>query len=363
VWLADTNLVAAGGVQPGGWTNNSALIIALSLDAEKLVDWRGAAFGFQFLQFNGANTNGEAGSVPGYNGIVGANPHQRSELYEAWYEQRLFEDVLKIRLGRSTPAADFNNVLRSISLTDYNQNIPALSGLLYSTIFVNGSMLGALPGYYNPGDGVTLNITPTDHFYINVGAYDGNLARGVQTGLNPPQFNGYYFTIAELGYDWLLGDGKHPGKMGIGLWRQTGLLGTSSGITQDGTGGVYTFGSQRIAYGLNERVTKSSISVFYQFGVNSSQTLPINQYYGAGITGFGLIGDREQDSIGLGMGLSVLNPNLFARQTDLMFQAYYQAHLFAATFLQPTISYIPIPGASPTVPGALTMTMRLTVLF
>ena len=75
--------MAAGGAQPGGWTNNSALLIGLGIDAEKLVDWRGASFGFQFLQFNGANTNGEAGSIAGYNGIVALQPHQRTELFEA----------------------------------------------------------------------------------------------------------------------------------------------------------------------------------------------------------------------------------------------------------------------------------------
>ena len=46
-----------------------------------------------------------------------------------------------------------------------------------------------------------------------------------------------------------------------------------------------------------------------------------------------------------------------------MFQAYYQAHLFASIFLQPTVSYIPTPGLSPTLPGALATTLRLTVLF
>jgi porin len=363
IWLADTNLLAAGGAQPGGWTNNSALFISLAIDAEKLVDWRGAAFGFQFLQVNGANTNGEAGSVPGYNGIVGLQPFQRTELYEAWYEQKLFEDTLKVRVGRVTPASDFNNVLRPITLKDLNQNIPALSGLLYATVFANGSMIRALPGYYNPGDGVTVNFTPTSNSYLNAGVYNGNLARGIQTGLNPPLFNGYYFAISEIGVDWLLGEGQHPGVFAIGLWRQTGLLGTPNGITQDGTGGFYLFGSQRIAHGFNEQVPSSSLSFFYQFGVNDSQTLPINQYYGAGVTAFGVIGDRAQDSMGMGMGLSRLNPHLFARPSELMFQTYYQAHLFAATFLQPTITYIPTPGASATTPSALALTMRLTVLF
>jgi carbohydrate-selective porin OprB len=63
--------------QPGGWTNNSALFIGLDVDAEKLVGWRGASFGFQFLQFNGADTNADAGSIAGYNGIVGLPPFNR----------------------------------------------------------------------------------------------------------------------------------------------------------------------------------------------------------------------------------------------------------------------------------------------
>jgi porin len=127
-------------------------------------------------------------------------------------------------------------------LADGNQNIPAVSGLIWSPIFVNASMIGAMMGFYNPGNGVTINFTPSKSFYVNLGVYDGNRARGIQTGVNPPLFNGYYFNIAEVGIDWLLGEGGHPGQFGIGLWRQTGLL-SVQGITEDGTGGFYLFGS------------------------------------------------------------------------------------------------------------------------
>jgi porin len=67
--------------------------------------------------------------------------------------------------------------------------------------------------------------------------------------------------------------------------------------------------------------------------------------------------------MGMGVGVSRLNPYLFDRPTEVMLQAYYQAHLVAATFLQPTVSYIPTPGVSSATPGALALTMRLTVLF
>lgn len=362
VWFADTNVVAAGGAQPGAWSNNSSLLVGLTVDAQKLVGWRGAAFGFELLQANIGDTNAEAGTVPGYNGIGGRPPNNRTEIYEAWYLQEMIKDVLQMRIGRSAPTYDFGNVTRPVKLDDSAQNIPAVSSLLMVPLFVNGSMLGAMPGYYNPGNGVTVNFAPAREFYLNVGVYDGNLARGVQTGLVPPTFNGYYFNIAEIGTNWLLGEAGHPGQFGIGLWQQTGVL-TAGGISQDGTGGFYLFGSQRVAFGVNPAVEKSSISVFYQVGANNSQTMPITQYYGAGITGFGLLGNRASDSMGLGVGLSRLNPVLFARPSELMLQGYYQAHLFATTFLQPTVSYIPTPGLSPTLPGALAMTMRLTVLF
>lgn len=362
LWLADTNIVAAGGQQEGGWTNNSALFVSLGIKAEKLVDWRGASFGFQFLQLNAGNTNGQAGVVTGYNGIVGQAPYNRSELYQAWYQQEMLKDVLKIRIGRSVPTFDFNNVLRSVTFADPNENIPGLSGVLFTPIFVNTSMLGVLPGYYNPGDGVTVNFTPTKFFYVNLGIYGGGLARGVQTGISPPQFNGYLFNIAEIGVDWTMGEALHPGKFSIGLWRQTGVL-SVSGVTEDGTGGFYLFGSQQLAHGVNPQVTSSSVSAFFQFGANASRTLPVNQYYGAGLTGFGLVGGRDKDTMGIGAALSRLNPTIFARSTELMIQAYYQAHLFTATFLQPTVTLIPTPGAAPNLPMTVTTTLRLTLLF
>jgi porin len=362
LWLADTNLVAAGGAEPGAWSNNSALIVGLGLDAEKLVGWRGASFGFDFLQFNGADTNAQAGSVAAYNGIVGAPPFQRTELLEAWFLQEIVKDVLKVRIGRTAPSYDFGNIGRPVTFDDDRQNIPAVSGLLWTPLFLNASIIGAMLGYYNPGNGVTVNFTPSKSFYVNLGAYDGNRARGVQTGISLPQFNGYVFAIGEMGVNWTLGDGHHPGQFSIGLWRQTGLL-TANGVSQDGTGGFYLFGSQRVAFDLNRSVSKSSISVFYQLGANDSQTLPITQFYSAGVTGFGLVGRRERDSMGFGGALSRLNPVLFARPTELMFQAYYQAHLFAAVFLQPTVTVIPTPGASPDLPCTVATTLRLTVLF
>jgi hypothetical protein len=53
--------------------------VDLSLDLEKLLGIPGAQFGVEFLQFNGENTNGQAGVVTGYNNLPGPPPLDRSE--------------------------------------------------------------------------------------------------------------------------------------------------------------------------------------------------------------------------------------------------------------------------------------------
>jgi porin len=186
LWLVDTNGLISGGAQPGKWSSNSALIIGANFDAEKLLDWKGASFGIQFLQFNGQDTNGQAGSVQGYNSLPGAKPLDRSELYQLWYRQTLLDDKIIFRIGKTIPTYDFNNVARPVPTRDEALSIPAVTGLLYTPVFVNPTLLGAIGGYYNSVYGVTVTLAPTKNSYLNYGFYDGNVARGVQTGLTGP---------------------------------------------------------------------------------------------------------------------------------------------------------------------------------
>jgi porin len=378
LWLADGNYLLSGGRQPGKWSWNSALIIGANVDAERLFAWKGASFGVQFLQFNGQDTNGQAGSVQGYNSLPGHKPLNRSELYQLWYRQTLFNDKLVFRIGKIVPTYDFNNVARPVPTHDETLDIPAVTGLLYTPVFVNPTLLGAIGGYYNSVYGFTLTLVPTKNTYLNYGTYDGNIARGVQTGLTGPHFNGYYFNILEAGVDWVAA-GKYPGEFGVGGWYQTGLLQARLGISQRGTDGGYLFGGQRIWSNSTEPMAAdgeektfipisqaghhASISMFVQFGLNNSDILPVKDYFGAGLTGFGLVPLRPDDSVGLGMAQSWLNHHLLNRPSELMFQGYYQAHLYAGAFFQPAISYIPTPGASSSLGSAWAVTFRFTLLF
>src|SRR4051794_17777318 len=211
LWIGDASGVLSGGRNPGHWGLNGLTIADLFLDTEKLFGWTGSSFGTQFLQFTGQPTNILAGAFPGFDSLEVTPPLVRQELYQLWYRQSLFDDKLIVRVGKTVPTYDFNNVVRPVPVSDPSAGIPAVSGLIYTPIFVNPTMLGVIPGYYNSAVGVTTTFAPTNALYMSYGFYDGNLARGRQLGLEGPHFNGYYFHIGEVGYAYRVGSEKKPG--------------------------------------------------------------------------------------------------------------------------------------------------------
>jgi porin len=366
VWVGNGNYLFAGGENPETSSFNSLFVANLTLDLAKLAHIPGAQFDVEFLNFAGQPSNQEAGTVTGYNGLTGRPPLTRSELYELWWRQSLFDDKLIVRVGKSVPTYDFNNVTRALKTTEESLTIPAVTSLIYTPIFVNPTILGNLPGYYNSAYGATTTVAPNKNLYLSYGIYDGDLARGDQTGLwAGPRFSGYYFNIAELGGGWVLGSNKFPGSAGIGGWDQTGTLSltsTTAAISESGTQGIYTFGSQRL-WNLTADPAGGSVSAFFQFGTNDSRTMLAHKYFGFGLTGFDLIPGRPADSIGGGLAWSWLNKNLGFRSDETLIQFYYQAQIVGNLYLQPAFTYAPNPGASPDLRPAAVVTVQTTVLF
>jgi porin len=377
VWLGDTNWLMTGGRQPGEWSFNELALIDLNVDTEKLFGLPGGMFGIQFLQFAGQPTNIQAGLVQGYNSLPGQPPLVRQELYQLWWRQEFFDGKLIVRIGKSAPTFDFDNVARPVPTGDPTAAIPSVSGLLYTPLFVNPTILGKLPGYYNSATGITTTFAPTQSFYLSYGCYDGNLGTGEQIGLRGPQFNGYYFHIWEAGWSWSLGPDNKPGNFGCGFWDQTGKL-TAVNLAQvNGAQGVYLFGAQRLWF-RNPGQDNSGVSGFLQFGANNSNTMLARQYFGLGLTGFGLVPSRPNDTMGCGLAWAWLNPDPDAgrfffpgvassssalRSNELLLQSYYQAHLRGSTYFEPALSFCPNPGERPGIHADWALTLRLIVLF
>ncbi|MGV3740199.1 MAG: carbohydrate porin [Gammaproteobacteria bacterium] len=361
-WMGDTNQLFSGGIPDAKLnTDNSVLLLNLNIDMERFTHWRGGVFNAAFLQQNAQNTNAQAGVFQGYNSLPDIPPFNRSELYNLWYQQALFNQTLFIKIGKTVTTLDFNNVIKPDALEPGRPNIPAVTSLMFTPIFINPAVDGIMPGYTNSAYGITLNFTPIKQWYLSYGVYDGNLAQGKQTGLTGPTFNGSYFHVAETGAAWVLGKHKRPGNIGVGIWRQTGLIKQQT-FSEPNASGLYAFGSQRLWY-KNPGLSTEGISGYYQYGVTNSTVLPMTQYMGCGLTAFGLIGNRLDDSLGLGTALSWLNKKRTNRSSELMFQIYYQAKVTREIYVEPAISYIPTPGINTDYKSVWSGTIRGILLF
>jgi porin len=362
-WIGNADYLLTGGVKPRTWSFNSLLFLNLNIDLEKLASIPGASIDAELMQFNGEDANGKAGVLTGYDGLPGGKPFVRTGLCELWWRQSLFDNKIVIRVGKTIPTYDFNNVTRAVPTSDATLQIPAVSGLIYTPVFKNPTLIGAMPGYYNSAYGITADFAPTRNFYFTYAFYDGAVASGIQTGLRTePVFNGHYFAIGEAGYAYSLSDEKLIGKIAAGGWAQTGELYAPGDTSQNGSQGFYTFLSQRL-WRRHVGIDNSGVSGFLQFGINDSRTMIFNQYFGMGFTGFGLIPHRPVDSIGTGLAWTWLNRRYGLRSNEAILQSYYQMHLVGTSFFEPVFSYIPNPGKSSRTQGAVAMTAQVTVLF
>jgi len=377
--ILDGNWLMAGGVRPHSLSGNFVLGLNLSIDTAKAFHIPGGQIGAEFLEFNGSNTNGYAGSVQSYNGLTGSAPLTRQELHQLWWRQKLFRDKLILKFGKLNGTSEFNTVLVPVLLVEPTLQDWTISDLVYAPSGINPTLFARLPGYYNTAYGATIAFLPTKSFYASYGIFDGNLARYVQTGLNlGPDFNTYKFNIAETGYAWRLGSQGKPGRIAAGGWHQTGQLPTPAGTYVNGASGFYAFASQRLWYHHPGR-DASGLGSFYQYGYSNSASTIVTRYGGAGLTGVALVPKRPADTMGIGLAWSRLNQTPGAgafffpgvpsastslRPSETMLQAYYQAVLIPwKLVLVGAYTSIPTPGARHDLPWANALTVRLNVLF
>lgn len=389
--INDANGLLTGGLGPGKWIGQNLTVADVSFNADEAGVWDGAMFGTQFLYYAGygpgpvvngmeqanGSPNALAGSVMGFNSLDGPPPVHRAELYQLWYRQALCDNRLIVRIGKSVPTYDFGNVSKPVQARDPDASIPSVSSAILTPLYVNPTMLGLIPGYYNSATGVVVTAVPTDDLYAQYGFFDGANANGVQTGLTGPQFDGRYFHIGEVGLHWAIDTDEKPGRFAVGYWGQTGALTGFSGQRISGGQGFYLFGSQRL-YWENADENNNGLSFYYQFGTTNSAFVFTERYFGCGFTYHGPLRNRDDDSAGfaLGWGKMTDDPNasaayfkgfqpgqapLGADETILTW--YYQIKVGPNTFLQPNLTYIPNPARVAGTPAAFPFTVQAVMLF
>ncbi|MBK7405976.1 MAG: carbohydrate porin [Phycisphaerales bacterium] len=343
-------------VWDGGVANRastrSILDANLTADLETLFGLAGGSVFVDFYSTDGRGGSADAGDFQGFSNIeTGDNIDQ---IAEVWYEQRLFDDRLRIKAGKIEANSEF-------AFVDAAGEFINSSAGFSPTIF-------PMPTYPDPACGLTLFVYPTEQLYLGAGVFDGSATvDGVHTGGRGPKdffsddHSDDYVFLAEAGLTWNQAGALGAGRFALGAWHHTGDFTTFAGDPDSGSEGFYALVEQQLVAhedGLRD------LTAFAQYGWADPDVSEANHHIAAGLTCSGICAARPDDAAGLYCShVDFSGQAGFAESGETALELYYLIALTPWASIKPDIQYILDPSGDPAVDDAIVATLRISVSF
>jgi porin len=361
----------------------------LQLDTQPALGWAGGLFNVSGLQIHGRNLS--ADNLGTLQLATAIEADSATRLWELWYQQKMFDDKVDIKIGQQSIDQEFTNS-------------PSAATFLNSTFgwaeLPAANMPGGGPAYPLSALGVRARAHPTDTLTIQAGVFNGS---PVFHNFGDPQkqnpsgtsfpLNGGVLAITELQYAFpgaKAGEvGPLPGVYKIGFWYDSekfadlryGAAGvplaspasSGAGATHRGDYAFYAVVDQMIYRFADD--ADHSLNVFFEPSFTPLQdrnlvALSLN----GGVTMHEPIVGRKSDTAGLGFGFAQVSasasgfnrdtaffdPGVFSpvRHSETFIEATYQYQATAWWQIQPDFQYVFNPGAGIVDPNAPTHKIR-----
>ena len=352
--ILDVSRVAKGGIRRR-WILRNLLDLQLSFDLKRLLGHEWGTLSARYYSFFGRDASTDIGDIQAFDNID-AN-RQRHQLAEFWYEQKLFNEIFRLKVGKVDANTEFAFVENGAE-------------------FVNSSMgysptIRGFASYPDPAMSVNLFVDPTEYLYVGFGVYDGAGQKGFETGSRGPStfFRGLnkLFYIGELGAKWAISGADLPGRLGVGGWHHHGPFDRFDETRKPGTEGFYVVFDQMLWRADSaKKENKRGIGMFLQYGHADPHISGIRHHLGGGFSWTGPIPSREEDVFGWGVTwvrLSSAPGTSFVKKHELALEMFYKVKITPWLSVKPDLQYIVNPSGSQDIKNAFVPTLRFEWTF
>ncbi|MFA6988677.1 MAG: carbohydrate porin [Candidatus Gastranaerophilaceae bacterium] len=301
----------------------------LAVDTKKLGLWSGGKFDIRYGNKHGIGVSRD--TLGEYMGINSYDSKEFNQIEEYYYEQSLFSDRLKVKVGKQDASYDICALASGLNFVGnsfcYVANMP-------------------LPWYPNPAMGALVTVKPLGWLSLKSGAYDGN-ARGTTSGFDTTfGANKSTFFVEELGIKH--NKNNHPGNYMAGYWlltKHTDKLTSGDPFTYGQNTGMYMCGEQMLYKENKDKPSDDQgLTALSLFGWAPSDRNVLTQYYGAGIQYKGLISKRETDIAGIGTSIGRFSPRLNdidgRHGYETILEMFYRFQLTKWLAIVPDLQYV-----------------------
>lgn len=370
-WIGQGFRNFLGGVHVGD-TAASTLDLNITFDTEKLVGWAGGKFYVDFEDHAGPDPSlNLVGDVEKFTKLNWVPFFQVAEI---WYEQKLFGDKLRLKIGKVDANTEFSVI---------DNGLPFLS----SSTQVTGTLL-PFPTFPDPQPSVNVFFTPNDTYYASFGAYYANrhdrFLDFYGSPYNAQQAEGGMFFIGETGMKWKqLGNWQVDGNLRLGFWGHNGNFPRLAGGEKEGTHGFYGIFDQTLWKPESKDVTDSKSSkdgketrdakesaeedprgvrMFLEYAQTPGDVSIMDRHIGGGLSWTGPIPPRPKDILGVTLQYIHLSESAgVPKSYEQTFESFYKIQVTPWAAIQPDLQYITHPGGQ--YPSALVGTLQFEIHF
>lgn len=322
-----------GGIRTGNdWA--STLDGNITVDLQKLLGIKDALFYADMEYHAGGNpTQKLTGDLQVFDKHNGSPFLQMLEL---WYQQKLFNEKLQLKIGKIDANAEFSVIDNGLEFINSSTQVTP-------TLFV-------FPTFPDPMPAVAAFFTPDKLVYTNFAVFNANrrdrfLDFYGDPGSVQPTLNGNLF-ISESGLTWdklpALGN---DGNLKLGLWWHSGTFTKFNGTPLQGADGVYLIFNQTVWKPADRKNGRRGFRIFLEYALTDAQITPVYQHYGGGIAWTGISEHRPDDVYGLSIQNANISPNaLLPDNYELNIETFYKYNISSRLSIKPDMQYIIHPG-------------------
>lgn len=306
---------------------------SVELDTEKMHLYPGGKLFVMFQNIHGKGlTEKYVGDYMFFNGYD--SPRTGPQLSEYWYEQSLFNNKLKAKIGKQDANAEFMAMNTGFEFIHSGFN------------FIVNSYL---PTYPNAAIGITATLQPIDKLYLKYGLFDAN-GVGSQSGFNTVfHKDGGFEQVGEIGVTDIIKN--HPGKYVCGVWLNTKNREEVPFFDQTGdlmvytsNHGIYTEFEQMLFKEKRDDTEDSQgLTLMGQFAWSPPTRSDITKYFGTAVTYRGLVPKRDNDTLGVGVNFAHFSNRIGNIKGENVLEVFYKIRLTPWLYIQPDFQYINKP--------------------
>jgi porin len=323
----------------------------VSVDLDKLMHIPGATFYLDLEDHLGDNPTDKL--VGDFQVFDKHNAAPFFQALELWYQQELFNNKLRIKVGKIDANSEFSVIDNGLPFINSSTQVTP-------TFFV-------FPTFPDPVPSVNIFFNPDKLFFTDFAIDDANRSDhflnfyGDPTSVQPSLHG--ELVISESGLNWdkipLL---KKDGNLKIGFWGHTGTFTKFDGSSQDGAKGAYAIFDQTLYRPSPDEDKSPDLGMFLEYAITEKNISPVYQHFGAGLLLKGFLEKRREDATGFTIHYTNLSLGLNGpKDYELNMETFYKFRITDWMSIKSDFQYIVNPGGK--FGNALVGTLLLNIAF